>query len=290
MTPFRLTFIAIDPSDGDRHSRATFKAVVALGRWLARYVVVGGPARIGAQWHDLADLDVPLPDDGEPGTFANKALDAAREADADLVLIPVGSGESSANVLSPSQRVLVERASIPILLMPVGPLLPPSISTVIVPMSGESPESPALQLGLRVAYARHLPLDIVHVTPRNGTQAVCPPAIRSPGDHLAREYPRIVEQLIAQGSPFEGEHMKRRIREFSHRCGSVGEAILSKAREATEPLIVLEWSGQLGGKRAPLVKHLIKGAAVPLLLTKASRTSPSHLLVGRNFPCETPRG
>ncbi|MGK5083207.1 hypothetical protein WDW37_07855 [Bdellovibrionota bacterium FG-1] len=185
---------------------------------------------------------------------------------------------------SPSLFELLEQCSLPVWIVPAGLRMKPDpIHAIWVPMSGEKRDSEALDFGIRLANQHGLPVDILHVTssqPKNECDESVLGHIR---DQFHHEYPRLVEELVVEGSPLSTPRERQVIREFCHSYGDVIEEIKWRVRQNNESLLLFEWKGVLKKGRAEKIKLLLRHARGPVLLIRERTRARSRLKIGRHF-------
>jgi hypothetical protein len=101
------------------------------------------------------------------------------------------------------------------------------------------------------------------------------------GDAFHHEYPRLIEALLAQASPFRSAHDRGCIRSFLHCRGDVCSQVARQARNTEAPLVVVDWKGKLTPGRARILKEIFETAAVPVLLARERPARASHLKLGK---------
>jgi hypothetical protein len=175
------------------------------------------------------------------------------------------------------QRILAEVA-VPILLLSCrrGVLKIPFLS-LFVPMSGEARASPALEWSIEFANERHLPVDLLHVTHPLEEHMDDPSLIGEIYDEFYHEYPYLISELIAQGSPYSSMSEQSVIRHFIHCTGGELEQIIKYGRLQAYPLVVIEWKGSFERGHARVLKGILAQTDWPVLLTRHRKTVSTQL-------------
>lgn len=153
----------------------------------------------------------------------------------------------------------------------------------LVPLSGEITRSHSLEEALALARQLELPVDIVHVTETRGKAAWDASILAQVSDEFQHEYPRLIEELVLQASPYSGSEERRRIREVCHCTGDVSQQILLHVRQGRRPLLVLEWKGRLERGRARTMKGLLEQVSCPVLLVRERKGPEARLRVADEF-------
>jgi hypothetical protein len=181
------------------------------------------------------------------------------------------------------QQILSE-ITVPILLLTCkqNELKTPFFS-IFVPMSCERRTSPALEWAINFANQMHLPVDLLHVTGQVEDQIDDSSVAAKMGHEFCHEYPQLVSDVIAQGSPYTSVAKRVVIRHFMHRIGGALEEIINRGRQQVRPLVVIEWKGTLEGGHAKLLKGILARTDWPVLLTKENNTERCSLKVAGKF-------
>lgn len=176
------------------------------------------------------------------------------------------------------QKKLISDIHIPILLVMCQrrELRIPFLS-LFVPMSGEVRASPALEWSLKFANEMHLPVDILHVTHQNKGITFDPSLIGKICDEFYHEYPHLISNFVAQGSPYSSMREKEVIRHFIHCTGLELDEIIKCGYEESRPLVVVEWKGNLSKGHAKVLKGILAQTDWPILLTRQKSNHGVHL-------------
>ncbi|MGZ6371696.1 MAG: hypothetical protein ACXWPM_13140, partial [Bdellovibrionota bacterium] len=178
----------------------------------------------------------------------------------DLLLAPFSSSH-----LGP----VLESCPTPVLLIPSRLLeakLP--IEWILVPVSAEQTTNEALRIGIQLGSTKSLPVDILHVSSlaESGEENLTPLELLD--DQFHHEYPQMVEQVIAEASPYSTIRERRCIRDYCDRTGDVPSSVLEMMSRAQNGLLILEWNGVLLQGRAERLKEILRRSEVPVLLTQ----------------------
>jgi hypothetical protein len=140
----------------------------------------------------------------------------------------------------------------------------------------------ALAIALRIAYQIKMPIDLIHVTSRT-CEYEDTSLLGHLSDHFYHEYPRLVERLISEGSPFSSLRERRLIRKFWHCWGNEANEILKLSTKNISALLVLEWKGILLKGHAAILKFILSNCNQAVLLVRQASQGTSLLKVGKDF-------
>ena len=133
----------------------------------------------------LFPKEVVFPVPAEASEFVSTVLAVLEAVDADfLLLVPLPTkSEEKMDSLRAEVSALLQQTPVPILLLPPRLRLPtPPFTSILIPLSGEKKESTALKLGLRIAEAQNLPVDLIHITGPETESPLSNPALESTAD------------------------------------------------------------------------------------------------------------
>jgi nucleotide-binding universal stress UspA family protein len=191
---------------------------------------------------------------------------AAPEPDADLVVGHV-------------TRVVIERSPSPVLLLPPAYREALPWERVLVPVSGEPEADDALALGVRLADALDLEVQVAHVADAvAGDEGLAARARYA--DALHHEYPRQLEELVTRALPQCSPSECRRVTDLALCHGDVATELLELIEGRRISLLVVGWRGRFMTGRARVVKHLVQVITQPILLVKPEPRMPFRLKVG----------
>ena len=212
-------------------------------------------------------------------------LDAVETYDIGLVVLGLETtilGISSAPLSL--EKDILEQCPVPILLTPSRRSLQRiPLESLLVAVSGERKNNEALDVAIHLANTAQIPVDILHVTPAEGPCSCEAVLLEAMKDQFHHEYPRIIEHLAAQASPFSSAREIRCIRNFSHCHGDVADEILKMIHTNPSAMLVLEWKGFLAKGRAETLRKILRQSASLVLLTKARLPPHARLKVGDHF-------
>lgn len=140
--------------------------------------------------------------------------------------------------------------------------------SLFVPMSGEVKSSPALEWSINFANEMQLPVDLLHVTHQDKWGTYDPSLIGKLCDEFYHEYPHLISEFLAQGSPYSSMREKTVIRHFIHCTGLELDEIIKSGRKETRPLVIIEWKGSLEKGHAKVLKGIVSQTDWPILLTR----------------------
>ena len=185
-----------------------------------------------------------------------------------LILSVLGNNTSKGD--QKNWRDLITQLEVPLLIMSTNHSVLNSQS-VLVPMSGEVRVSKALEWSIRFANRVELPLDLIHVTREASQQPdqVLDFSLLGRGcDEFHHEYPSLVAEFLAQASPYSSLRERRVIRRFSHCSGRELAEILRFGEALSQPILVVEWKGNLGRGRSQVVRGVLQCSDWPIVLLR----------------------
>lgn len=178
----------------------------------------------------------------------------------------------------------LERISDPILFCPIGFTLSiPPFDSLLVPTSGETHLSAALELALRFAIQQKIPIDLMYVTKCNLTNISDSSPLGQTSDSFYHEYPRLIERLISKAIPYSHCRERQVIREFWHCCGDRADEILKRTVEKRTSLPILEWKGKWREGRAEVLRMVAIYSRNPTLLVREVKQPSCVLKVAKAF-------
>jgi hypothetical protein len=195
-----------------------------------------------------------------------------------LVILPSWRGDGENEGDGADRKGLLEKLEIPILfLSPEADLSARSISSVVIPMSGEIHLSSALKFGLTLANRIHTPVDLVHVL-KDGEQLES--SLNTLGDQPHHEYQRLLDRVLAEGSPFSNAKERSLVRKLYQVKGAPSAEILKIAKGDPSSVMVVEWHGSLVQGKAEILKDILQQSDVPIFLIKTELEQKSILKIG----------
>jgi nucleotide-binding universal stress UspA family protein len=211
-------------------------------------------------------------------------LDLVRHHEIDLLMFGMNSIPIEEPFAEQWQGLILQIADVPVLICPLDLDLAQSpIRSLLVPMSGEVRISASLEVALRLANEVNSPVDLIHVTDIDAEAPGPSSPLESGSEHFYHEYPKLLDQLIAQSSPYSEMRDRLVIRSFQHGCGYVADEILKCVGEKASSLLVLEWKGSLASGRARTIKSAMARHSFPILLIREVAKQRSVLKVGNHF-------
>ncbi|OFZ53376.1 MAG: hypothetical protein A2428_10460 [Bdellovibrionales bacterium RIFOXYC1_FULL_54_43] len=205
-----------------------------------------------------------------------KMLSTIERLSSDLLVLP------TAIVFGSRAQELMHKSPIPVLLVPESPV-PRKFNSVLVPMSGEIRTSHALTLGIKLASEFAVPLDLIYVVDPETVSEECPCPLLSFLDDAYHEYPRMLEELIAEASPLTSIEEKASIRDFHFCTGEAAREIVNQMKKRHTSLVAIEWHGRLTRGHARVLKHILRQAHCLILLVKTESHVHFRLKVGKDF-------
>lgn len=177
-------------------------------------------------------------------------LGSVRDAHVVAAVIGARSAWLGRRPLGATARRFVEQTDKPVVVVPPGIAPPEPIRRLLVPLEGREDASRAVLGALSPLVAGPVDLVVLHVW----TGDTCPPMLDRP------EY-----DLDVLGREFLRRHFPRTDR-IELRPGPVGRQILEVSAAQGCDLVVLSWSQESAGDRAPVVREVLAGCPLPVLL------------------------
>ena len=212
---------------------------------------------------------------------ASAVLDFATENRCDLMIL------YDRTLFGPTTEMkgspLLQLSQIPVLILPrFWDLSDPPIASWVVPLSGEAKQNQALQFALRVSTQTGTFVDLVHVSSARNPKQV-QRCLEMAGDAAHHEIPKLLEQVVAEASPFSNPEERSRVRQFYYRSGITPQEITEVASHMSNACLVVEWSGTLRPGRAEIVKALLTQTDHPLLFVRKVEAPKSRLRIAGDF-------
>lgn len=180
---------------------------------------------------------------------------------------------------------LLERVSIPALVMREDTEIRLPYDALIVPLSGETRRSSALEFALRLASRIKIPVDLVHVTcGGEGYCSCCDGALMEAiSDEFYHEYAHRMDKILAEGCPFSTFEERKWVRELCACSGDVSEQVARIVAKSPKSALVLEWNGALVEGRAQTLREIFERAHCPVLLVRTAAAAGFRLKVAKEF-------
>ena len=201
-----------------------------------------------------------------------------------VVLTPRGcaaeEGTDLVKALGHVTEAVLERCSVPVLLLPSGykEVLP--WRRMLVPVSGGSESDRAVALSLRLADMLDLAVDVAHVTDDRISHDEELAARTRYCDEVHHEYAGQLEELVTRAVPTLTLAQRRRIRRAVLGRGPIAGELLHLVHHEGISVLVVGWHAKLAAGRAQIFKHLLPVIDVPILLVKSDPPAPFRLTVG----------
>jgi len=277
---------------------------VPSGKWNQRMIGQISRAACFANWFgaDLRVLIAPEPDlnqvmkleekilartprqcafiietDGKPISEATKTSAEHRKPEMIILVIEPQLFSRGLKMTAWQQRILEESLE-PVLVLSASTKLVP-FESIVVPMAGtpmrmDSALSYSLQFGSRA----RIPLDIVHVSPRQDGRDGS--SVGQFSDEFYHEYPRRIEEMIAEASPLSSVRERTIIRGFLHVKGDLIHEIFRSIKPHKGGLLVIEWDGKFVQGRSETIKSIFSASRRPVLVVKPVPEKHSTLTLG----------
>ncbi len=281
MTP--MTDILI-PLDGSRRALDSLGVATWLGARLGArlHIINAGPrcpvdealARLGVDEHHrprLAIHQIEAP-------AADAILSSVEHYGIGLVIMTAfgeGGPSDASQAVGHVTREVIERAAVPVLVLP--PNYQPAFPwhSTLVPLSGEPITDESLTTALQLAHRLELNVAIAHVAGPAG-----------PGryvDQAHHEFVQMLDQLVVSACPTCSAEERARIEAFHLAQGDVGDELIRLVEEKGIGLLVLGWHGQFMIGHAHVLKRLMGQVRCPIVLVKPTPRPPFRLKVGEAF-------
>lgn len=286
------------PLDGS----CTAAQSLGCATWLA--------SRLGAQLHilsatpqerpareELARLQVPeahwplVTLHQAPAYPAEAILAAAARHDVRLVVM-TARGETAetaaANEPAPSKiigsvtRAIIERSTVPVLLLPPHYREALPWERVLVPVSGGTEGNEALVLAVRLANALDLEVHVAHVTDSDAGNENLSARARY-ADALHHEYPGQLEEFVSRALPQCAPQECHCIVDIALCHGDVVTELRKLIERKRISVIVAGWHGRFLTGRARVLAQLLQTISNPVLLVKPARRTTLRLKVGEEI-------
>ncbi|HAR43663.1 MAG TPA: hypothetical protein DCS07_13700 [Bdellovibrionales bacterium] len=215
--------------------------------------------------------------DGKPLPEATKASIERRKPE--MVILNIESHFLRRSIRMASwQRQILEESLEPVLVLSSLTKLQP-FDSIVVPMKGDPMRmDAALTYSLQIGGRARIPLDILHVSPKQlGPDSS---AIGQLSDEFYHEYPRRIEEMIAEASPLSSVRERTIIRDFLQVRGDMTHEIFRSIKKHKSGLLVIEWDGKFARGRSELIRAIILASHRPVLVVKPVLERRSTLTLG----------
>jgi nucleotide-binding universal stress UspA family protein len=192
---------------------------------------------------------------------------------------PAGRSAELPKIIGHVTQAVIERCTVPVLLLPPGYREPLPWTRVLVPVSGGTESDQALTLAVQLANALGLAVYVAHVTDADSKDEELAARTRY-SDALHHEYAAQLEELIARAIPTLAPDECRCIQGVALGHGDVASELIHLMKRERVSALVVGWHGQYATGRAQVLKHLIPILDTPVLLVKSVGPTPFRLRVG----------
>jgi len=179
-------------------------------------------------------------------------------------------------------RAVIERSSVPVLLLPPSYREALPWNTVLVPISGEAEVDEALTEAVSFANALSLEVHVVHVVDGPGDEPGLAASARY-ADAVHHEYPQQLTELARKALAHRSAEDCHCIAHVALARGQVETELLKQIEQQHISLLVIGWHGRFMSGHAEVLKALLAAITCPLLLVKPARHGPFKLKVGADI-------
>lgn len=199
-------------------------------------------------------------------------LEAAMNHHADLVVMSA-RGESAAGSLGAMAQAILERAPVPVVLMPAHYREALPWKAMLAATSGEPAADGALEAAVQLAAALNLKLSVVHAEAGAGGYV----------DAAHHEYGRRLEQMVERALAGRAAGEERCMQHVILRPGDAASVLLEQVARQESSVLALGWHGVFAAGRAPVFKSLLERAECALLVSRRPEGSGARLKVGEEI-------
>lgn len=216
---------------------------------------------------------------------ATAVLDAITNLSIDLAIMTshgesVTTGRDLPQYLGSTARAVLERTSVPVLLLPLRYRETLPWKSILVAASGEVAADQALEAATHLAAMLKLGVTIVHV--EDGPVADTRP-LGTYSDSAHYEYPYRMQEMVERGlatcTPIECCCVEEAIL----RRGDPATVLLQEASERKSNVLALGWHGAFSAGHAAVLKQLLEQSECALLLLRNDESTKARLKVGRDM-------
>lgn len=292
----RLSPSILVPLDG---SAASARGL-GCAAWLA--------AKLGSRLHILSATDRSLPAREElsrlrvaeeywpaielhqaPSFPESAILSAIADFDVGLVLMTAHGAALDQPAYRPSPtsaighvtRGVIERAMVPVVLMPLSYREELPWRTLVVPVSGDVAGDEALVVAAHLGNVLNLSIRVVHVADPSAKQEPLELRMRY-ADAPHHEFSAQLDELVVRVLPSLAPEERARIHGISLRDGAVVDELLALTNERGS-VLVAGWHGQLLPGRATILKALLPATHGPVVLVRSGAPPHFRLKVADDF-------
>lgn len=199
-------------------------------------------------------------------------LEAIRAHRVALVVMSA-RGESAAGSLGTMAQAVLERAPVPVVLMPARyrEVLP--WTAMLAAVSGEPAADQALEAAVQLATALKLKVSVVHAEEGAGGYV----------DAAHHEYGQRLEQIVERALAGRTAEEERCVQHVILRPGDAAIVLLEQMAKQGSSVLALGWHGVFAAGRAPVFKSLLERAECALLVARRSERSSARLKVGNEI-------
>lgn len=199
-------------------------------------------------------------------------LEAIRAHRVALVVMSA-RGESAAGSLGTMAQAILERAPVPVVLMPARyrEVLP--WTAMLAAVSGEPAADQALEAAVQLATALKLKVSVVHAEEGAGGYV----------DAAHHEYGPRLEQIVERALAGRTAGEERRVQHVILRPGDAASVLLEQLAKQASSVLALGWHGVFAAGRARVFKALLERAECALLVARRSERSSARLKVGKEI-------
>ncbi len=179
-------------------------------------------------------------------------------------------------------RAIIERSSVPVLLLPANYREALPWERVLVPVSGEVEFDEALALAVHLANALDLQVHVAHVADSQAGEESLSMRARY-ADSLHHEYAHQLEELVSRALPQCPPEECRRVADLALCRGDVAGELLKLIERKRISMLVVGWHGRFMTGHARVLRHLIRAITIPVLLVRTEARMPLRLKVGEEM-------
>lgn len=179
-------------------------------------------------------------------------------------------------------RAIIERSTVPVLLLPPNYREALPWERALVPVSGDAQLDEALAFAVQLANALDLEVHVAHVADSTAGEESLAMRARY-ADALHYEYAQQLEELVSRALPQCSPEECRRIKDVALCHGDVAAELLQLIERKHISLLVVGWHGRFMSGHARILKHLIQALTTPVLLLRTENRMPLRLKVGEEI-------
>jgi nucleotide-binding universal stress UspA family protein len=196
--------------------------------------------------------------------------------------IPAAIEQAPSKIIGNVTRAIIERCTVPVLLLPPNYREALPWERALVPVSGETEVDEALALAVRLANVLDLEVHVAHVADSDaGNESLSARARYA--DALHHEYPGQLEEFVSRALPQCAPEECQRIVDIALCRGDVVTELLKMIEHKRISVIVVGWRGRFLSGRARILTELIQTIANPVLLVQRKPRTTLTLKVGEEI-------